>query len=49
MSYLAPIVIFLLVLLPLLLPASISGFHAIADVRRKRRDPRPRRLVTEFA
>lgn len=49
MSYLAPIVIFLLVLLPLWLPASISGFHAIADIRRKRRGPLPAHLVAEFA
>jgi hypothetical protein len=33
MSYLQPIVIFLLVLLP----ATITGFHTFADVRRNRR------------
>jgi hypothetical protein len=36
MSYLQPLVVFLLVLSPVLLPAAISGFHTLADVRRKR-------------
>jgi hypothetical protein len=37
MSYLPPIVVFLFVLFPVLLPATITGFHNIADVRRSRR------------
>jgi hypothetical protein len=37
LSYLQPIVIFLLVLFPVLLPATITGFHTFADVRRNRR------------
>jgi hypothetical protein len=37
MSYLQPLVIFLLVLFPVLLPATITGFHTVADVRRNRR------------
>jgi hypothetical protein len=37
MSYLQPLVVFLLVLFPVLLPATITGFHTIADVRRNRR------------
>jgi hypothetical protein len=36
MSYLQPIMVFLLVLFPVLLPVTISGFHGIADVLRKR-------------
>jgi hypothetical protein len=37
MAYLQPVVVFLLVLSPLLLPVTITGFHAIAGVRRTRR------------
>lgn len=37
MPYLQPIVILLLVLFPVLLPVTITGFHTIAGVRRNRR------------
>ena len=37
MSCLQPIMMLLLVLSPVLLPATITGFRTIADVRRNRR------------
>lgn len=36
MSYLAPIAVLLMVLFPVLLPAAISGFHAISTAGRSR-------------
>ena len=36
MSYLAPVAVLLMVLFPVLLPAAISGFHAISTAGRSR-------------
>jgi hypothetical protein len=36
MSYVGPIIVFLMVLLPVLIPATITAFHAMGGWRRKR-------------